>query len=1455
MPQISKIRIVNFQYNDGKRLIADELYNFESENKGPSDVLINLANGGGKSVLVQLMMQPIIPKAKVAGRKIESFFTKSTDHCFVAIEWILDGSKMKLMTGIAMAASDSSRDLDQERGFQIKYYTFISSYQDYRDNYSIVRLPLSRKEDGRFVPASFDDIRNLAKKSGGVLNRYSSDDSSKWQERLAQYGIIQNEWRLIEELNSNEDGLSKYFSGLKTSDAVIDKLIIPRIEEKQNHNASRDDSSLETMLISYARQFSRQKDIIQERGICSGFYDMLGDTKIVAEDLWKSNDSLEKCIEALFAYSDAVDNEISKKMAKADALSEEKTKLNEKIHHIQWEKASAEYHTCKEAFEREMASLREAESVKSLAEARFEETKRKLLSVECARYYGQLKTIEDEITAISTEIINRESNSESADKLASLKYSVFLAVSKELEKVAPALQEMSTNRKELASTIEKIQTELDELGKALEEAQAKKDKAEAIYEKQQRDDDDLVREIGINTFRMFDGAYQTADLDEWEQKARDREGAIVSAIADANTRIQNKESRRDSLPQDIADARNRLQSYKTDLENLNNGLSEYKEIEAQVLAVYKKYSLSRKMLFTEHAVNYMQEQVSAVSASIADEEHKIEATEEAIAAVKRGTLHIPKTLSDFLDSTGLQYTSVEKYILTQKAEGLLSSEHAQSFLSQYPFAAYGILIEEKDVETLYQEAEGKWLPAILPVFTASDMALMIRRNAAAFTAVSAYSKEYFLNSNSYADRLQSTLEGQHAHKSLLEERRNDLTEDLALVKRFAKYDENWETRTRAEITRLGTDISEAQEQIKALNDELNELKKTITILREECAQLNEALNAIRGKLSAFEKLLKKLDEEKALYREYEVASKKLRAFRDDQKEKQSQKAELDGQIKKITECLKGLEENAGSLHNALAVVADAVETNIIDGEWSSLLSQYNKLLESQSADLKHLNDEKHRLIRDKEEKEKEISRRNCNQEEYASIVYSENLEIAVSIENKEAESNCKLAEADYNSKNISKTKSETSLENAVKGLSEYHGEALPLNEIGKAFDSRISEIRGTLVRIDADIRTIGIALSELQKVQGKAENVIEHYTRPAKCGSIVLEEDCAAQLDRLKAQIREWSRSISSSKQKVEEYLKKMASEYGSESTDVSLAINSMQDLLLNASIRGDRYYTLCEHIDANMHTAQLRISQIDIDLKEFNKTKGDLIHQCVIQGRQMYEGLAQLSSNSKVRVQDKRRQMIRFDIPEAVDENIANSSIAAEIEKGAEEIAAKLAEDFYSESDVHKIASRIVGSKRLLRRYINAENIVLKAYKIDQNPDNSGYRTWEQTQINNSGAEKFVVYFAVILALMTYARDNCDDLGGKNNQSVLVLDNPFGPISSKHVLEPMFEIARNYKVQMICLSDISKSDIVSCFDLVIRAIVKQFAFGSKEQLTHEGNEIIEHGFYRAEQLNLMNSQ
>ena len=102
----------------------------------------------------------------------------------------------------------------------------------------------------------------------------------------------------------------------------------------------------------------------------------------------------------------------------------------------------------------------------------------------------------------------------------------------------------------------------------------------------------------------------------------------------------------------------------------------------------------------------------------------------------------------------------------------------------------------------------------------------------------------------------------------------------------------------------------------------------------------------------------------------------------------------------------------------------------------------------------------------------------------------------------------------------------------------------------------------------------------------------------------------------------------------------------------------------------------------------------------------------------------------------------------------------------------------------------------------------------IRSTPQNAGYRSWERTQINNSGAEKFVIYFAVILSLMNYTRGDFGTIRNKDLRSTLILDNPFGATSSKHILVPMFAIAKHFRVQMICLSDINKSD-VNCFNYV----------------------------------------
>jgi hypothetical protein len=90
----------------------------------------------------------------------------------------------------------------------------------------------------------------------------------------------------------------------------------------------------------------------------------------------------------------------------------------------------------------------------------------------------------------------------------------------------------------------------------------------------------------------------------------------------------------------------------------------------------------------------------------------------------------------------------------------------------------------------------------------------------------------------------------------------------------------------------------------------------------------------------------------------------------------------------------------------------------------------------------------------------------------------------------------------------------------------------------------------------------------------------------------------------------------------------------------------------------------------------------------------------------------------------------------------------------------------------------------------------------------------------------------------------------------VLIMDNPFGPISSEHLLEPMFEIARRHRTQLICLSDLKQNSILNCFNLIFMLKVRTAAIGGNEYLKFEefvrdesaleNDEKLEKAIYRA---------
>ena len=1453
MPQISKVRIVNFNYNDGKRLIADELYDFASKEKDDAlNVLINLANGGGKSVLVQLMMQPIIPKAKVAGRKIESFFNKASDHCFVLIEWIKDNSTEKLLTGIAMSASESSTtEDDSSRGMAVKYYTFYSNYTSYSSPYDIANMPLSKKENGRFVAAEFDAVRTLARKSNGVLNYYVADDNPKWQKKLAEYGLIQSEWRMMEKLNSEEGGLSKFFGDFKTSDHLVDRLLIPTIESKLNQTHSKEDNSLATMLLSYANQYASKQEVIREKEIYEAFSKELTALLPQAESLWNANDALEKCIRELFCFSDALSAKLDECKSLQEKYASDIEELDRKSARIEHERASLMFYKAKEAFDLALKAYDEATSEEQRVSLQLENSTHKKLVLECAEYYQKLLRIDGELMAIRSEISRRESGGENGQELANLKYSVYIQISDLLSKCVPETESLERQHDSFAHQRAECENQLQAAKKNFEKAKDEYTRADERLRGSESETDRVVSKYDIEISRRLDGAYAIDEVEDVQSAKSNEKNKLADAIDQADKDLASIEAEIASIPQKKADLLLSRSEAEQKCKSFKEALEVYYEKEAQIKEICSEYNLNFAMRFTNNMQEFLISEQRSNQAKQAELLRKIDIAEEEIKSAKRGSLHIPYAVIEYLNSTGVRYSTCEKYLTEQVAEGKLSNEECLEILRNYPAAAFGILMDPNEKERFFDYGREKWLPAMIPLYTYEQMA-QILSNAKKFDgAIAFYSEEYFRNIDQFIEDLESNQQALIKERDLIDAIDVKIKSQLDVAGSFA-YDEHYEKEQKDFIARLEKSVSEIDAKIQALTVTETELTTAKEETKRRLAELSYSMQSVNRFLEGIETVLQRISEERSLAEALHNKRLDLEEAEQSYKNVQVQLNDITTSLDTIDEKLNELKKQISELSGVKDQVGECVEAELVDGDWRKLYSKYQSLQSALNQELSTLKSQLEDKTSRKKDYESEIARRELSSEEYKEVAFSE--EQLQSVRKEEKLLISKREEAIQHTKQAGaqKGKAEGTLESAKQSLVRF-GEPLDKSEVGSDFDARLSRVREERKALFTQKDKCGKLENRINTIFGRLADRLKKHTRPETIVKVQLEDSFAEQFERMTKEYEAAKANLSNVHAQVSEALNSMKGQFAGSTCGVSDAILGMSALLSN-EMRGDRYYTLIEHINGDIQNTDRAIAQIMTDLKEFENNHSDLIRQCVLQGSRIYEGLLQMASSSRVTVYDgkDKKQMIRFDIPAEVDPVVASAAITDEIDKGTKELVARMSDEAVTEVDIKKMAEKIVGSRNLLRKYIGKETIRVDAYKIDQNPQNAGYRSWEQTQINNSGAEKFVVYFAVILSLMNYTRGDFGSIRDKDLRSALILDNPFGATSSKHILVPMFAIAKHFRVQMICLSDINKSDVINCFDIVIKAIVKKRPMSNNELLTHEENELIEHGFYRSEQLSLL---
>jgi hypothetical protein len=212
------------------------------------------------------------------------------------------------------------------------------------------------------------------------------------------------------------------------------------------------------------------------------------------------------------------------------------------------------------------------------------------------------------------------------------------------------------------------------------------------------------------------------------------------------------------------------------------------------------------------------------------------------------------------------------------------------------------------------------------------------------------------------------------------------------------------------------------------------------------------------------------------------------------------------------------------------------------------------------------------------------------------------------------------------------------------------------------------------------------------------------------------------------------------------------------------------------------------------------------------------------MEASRIYHEIPKISENSAVEIDGVRKKVLEIQYDEMENEIQAREKMNQYIQDCLNNLTKLIKEDDGS-NKVSREVAKYMSTKELLNIISNLENCRIKAYKVDLNEKNRHMMLWEDIIVKNSGGEKFVAYFSLLVALISYSRKQIkgyQSFRRKEESKVLIMDNPFGPITSGHLLKPMFDIARKYNTQLICLSDIKQGSVLNSFDLIYMIKIRQ---------------------------------
>lgn len=1422
MSKINAIRLINLNYNNNSIRISDDVFQMQGKS-----TLMSLQNGGGKSVLVQMISAPFVHKRyrDAKDRPFESYFT-TNKPTFIMIEWKLDCGAGYCLTGMMVRKSQLS---DEDNDNRLEIVNFICEYGS-RCEQDIYHLPVVEKNKKEIVLKSYRECRQLFetyKKDHSMkffcYDMNNSAQSRQYFDRLAEYQIYYREWEnIIKKVNLKESGLSELFADCRDEKGLVEKWFLDAVESKLNREKDRM-KEFQNIIEKYVISYKANKSKIERRNTINQFKEDAAEIKSAADDYLQVTTQVEEQENRIAGFRNLVQQMENEENAKKNDFLAQKTECEKELAHIEYEKYSYEILKQMDELNFHVSNRDMIGMEKDALESEILQIETLLHKMELAKQQEQTDEIRQDESLIRERLkVLREGES----KLEPERKALGKALAAYYETALADMTEQVTQRERQQEAEKGRLCELQDKEKWHEEQMIQLIQKISTYKERMkgydRIEDSFNADFGESLARNIMGEYEPGLLDiKKEQYQKDFEETTRRCTMHKK-QLEEANERQKSLMRDIDDNQKEHIGKEHMLSVLEKEKDEYDRELSERQIIMRYFNLDFKEQWNMEKILGCADRKLAEceqARRILEKEEDV-LQKEFVRLTQGKVLELPSELEELFDRLNINIVYGMDWL---KKNGYSQKEN-EELVRRQPFLPYALILTKQDMKLLSEHDKEIYTSFPIPIISRERLEEVVSDRNSGLLELAGISFFVWFNEK---------LLDEEALRLLVVEKERQIKEKKDQISvRKREYEEYFEKKEKLRNQRLTKErYDKIMTQISENVDEMEMLDKTILSLKND-AQKNEEFTGklladITAEQRAMEMMQKRESRLTLLCREYadytecrttmahcqkeyerneqnkKMIAEELGKRRERLKSIEIELTELDKKILELRDKCSVYEEYKGiEAPHDIAIPNTTSEQEIRFEAITSKMSIQVQDLESQ------LRKTTEKLNKSVKELERLAAKYRFTEKDRADAAYNEKEESHQEILLEDRKKKLKVKERQWNDEDKEAAVCINSIENHKKDMLEKCGKEEPLSkdEIKSTeFAAAINQLKFRLTTIDG----------EITKADRRLKGLGENLSALAEYADFVCRQEPEWETDmtlldakglrdfqgRLLRDYRNFKDERGNKKSRLVDYLYKMMQKEAYQEDYYRKPLESMAALTDSASL-------VLAQLDTTLQSYNSQMEKLEVDISLVEKEKGRIVELLGDYCQDVHKNLGQIDSNSTITIREKSVKMLKLQLPDWTERE---GMYMLKLNDFLDELTVKGVEILEKNENPQEYFGTRITTRNLYDSIVGTGNVQIKLYKIEAQREYP--ITWAQAA-KNSGGEGFLTAFVILSSLLYYMRrDETDIFADRNEGKVLVMDNPFAQTNAAHLLKPLMDMADKMNTQLICFSGLGGESIYGRFD------------------------------------------